>query len=388
MSGRPVAFVNYTDETFTPTQSGALATYIWECCQASAALGVEPWVVTRSAPAAAFAWPRLIEVQPPAEIGGRVGDYLTRGQRKLLGWPRQRQRQWTRRVTDALRQQGLQEASLLLQNDPETAVHLRRLLPDARIVLLFQNQMSAREPFRTGLSRSVDVIAAVSGFTARWIENHYQLPPGSVPVVHSGVNSTVFTPTAAGSGNGLPVIGFVGRTGIEKAPDLVLTAALRLSETRRDFAVQIVGSNHWDRFELDDYQRRLRDLSDALTARGVAVDWPGHIGRVELPSYLARTAIHVVPSRWDEPFGLTTLEGMAAGNALVASRTGGTPEVVGGAGLLFDRDDVDGLVGHLALLLDDPVQRADLARRARARAESMTWEKTAGALMQLLEATA
>lgn len=386
MSSRAVAFVNYTQESFTPTQSGALATYIWECCQASAALGVEPWVVTRTAPAPAFAWPRLIEVEPPTELGGRVGDYLTRGQRKLLGWPRQRQRQWTQRVADALRQQGLQDAALLLQNDPETAVHLRRLLPGARIVLLFQNQMSAREPFRSSLSQSVDVIAAVSSFTARWIENHYELAPGSVPVVHSGVNSALFIPAAARPGNGRPVIGFVGRTGIEKAPDLLLKAALRLSETRHDFAVQIVGSNHWDRYELDDYQRKLRELSGALAARGVAVEWPGHIGRVELPSYLARTTIHVVPSRWDEPFGLTTLEGMAAGNALVASRTGGTPEVVGDAGLLFDRDDVDGLVSHLALLLDDAARRADLARRARARAETMTWEKTAAALMQLLEA--
>jgi glycosyltransferase involved in cell wall biosynthesis len=91
---------------------------------------------------------------------------------------------------------------------------------------------------------------------------------------------------------------------------------------------------------------------------------------------MRKAQIHVVPSRWEEPFGLSTVEGMATGLAVVASRTGGTTEVIGNAGLLFERDDVDGLASHLARLLDDPGLRADFGRLARARAERFTWDHT------------
>jgi glycosyltransferase involved in cell wall biosynthesis len=174
----------------------------------------------------------------------------------------------------------------------------------------------------------------------------------------------------------VPVINFVGRTGIEKAPDLVLKAAVKLAARGLTFGVQILGSNHWDRLEMDDYQRELQRLAADLESRGIAVRRPGHIARAALPGELRRADIHVVPSRWEEPFALTILEGMACGLATIASRTGGAPEVVGDAGLLFERDDVDGLAEQLARLMTDPALRGDYARRARARAEEFTWDKT------------
>jgi hypothetical protein len=50
------------------------------------------------------------------------------------------------------------------------------------------------------------------------------------------------------------VISFVGRTGIEKGLDVLLTACLDLVPGRR-FSIQIVGTNHWGRQTDDDYQR-------------------------------------------------------------------------------------------------------------------------------------
>ena len=77
---------------------------------------------------------------------------------------------------------------------------------------------------------------------------------------------------------------------------------------------------------------------------------------------------------------------MAAGLALVASETGGTPEVVGDAGLLFERDSVAGLARHLEQLLADAALRRELAARARARAESFTCEKTVDGFSAMLPA--
>jgi glycosyltransferase involved in cell wall biosynthesis len=199
--------------------------------------------------------------------------------------------------------------------------------------------------------------------------------------VNAGVDSARFKPPARREG--VPVIGFMGRTGIEKAPDVFLKAMLGLAERTTDFEVQLIGSNHWDRYEEDDYQRELNALTDAVETRGVRVVRPGHIDRVSLPTWLQHSWIHVVPSRWDEPFGLTTLEGMATGNAIVATRTGGTPEVAGDAGQLFERDDIDSLVELLQGLLTDAAARDDWSRRARKRSEQFTWLRTYQSIREL-----
>ena len=54
---------------------------------------------------------------------------------------------------------------------------------------------------------------------------------------------------------------------------------------------------------------------------------------------MARAAIVVVPSRWQEPFGLTALEALACGAALICSRRGGLPEIGGDVAVYADPDD-------------------------------------------------
>jgi glycosyltransferase involved in cell wall biosynthesis len=102
----------------------------------------------------------------------------------------------------------------------------------------------------------------------------------------------------------------------------------------------------------------------------------GHLERADIPGALAASDIHVTPSRWDEPCGLTTLEGLASGQAVVGSATGGTPELLDGAGLLFPRDDVEALADVLDGLIRDHEARVSWGARARSRAESLPWEQT------------
>ena len=71
------------------------------------------------------------------------------------------------------------------------------------------------------------------------------------------------------------------------------------------------------------------------------------------------------------------------GLATVASRTGGTPEVVGDGGFLFE-GLVDELAGHLHRLITDRELRREYGLRARARAEELTWDHTWSRLRELL----
>jgi glycosyltransferase involved in cell wall biosynthesis len=128
----------------------------------------------------------------------------------------------------------------------------------------------------------------------------------------------------------------------------------------------------------------LKALASELEGRGIEVRWTGHVARAALPAVLGRADINVVPSRWDEPFGMVTLEGMACGLATVATRTGGTPEVCDEAALLFERDDASTLAAHLRALLENNALRAEYSRRGRERALLFSWERTWQTLWRLV----
>lgn len=80
--------------------------------------------------------------------------------------------------------------------------------------------------------------------------------------------------------------------------------------------------------------------------------------------------IIVVPSEWGEGFGSTVAEGMAAGKAVVATRAGGIPEVIGSSefGVLVTPGDSDELADVLYELIENEDIRSNLGQRAKKRA--------------------
>jgi glycosyltransferase involved in cell wall biosynthesis len=315
---------------------------------------------------------------PKNKVGSKL-IYLGKG---LTGWGHVRQKAYVLKVAAALRRHKLADRPLLLNNDIEMAVYLRRKFPQATLFHQAHNRNPCAEKFRRQFKGAVDLATAVSDDCGRWNKEYYGLD--DVPTLYAGVDTDQYRP-ADPQPPGPPVINFVGRTDHSKGTDLLLLAAQKLAPTRK-FALQILGSNHYGYSVPDPFQRMLTDLSDDLERRGVPVRRPGFVSRHDLPGELRKAHINVVPSRWDEPFGLVTPEGMATGLATVASRTGGTPEIIADAGLLFERGDADGLAAHLERLICDDALRADYGRRARARAREFTWDRAWARLRPLVGA--
>lgn len=88
--------------------------------------------------------------------------------------------------------------------------------------------------------------------------------------------------------------------------------------------------------------------------------------RGDVDRWLAAADVFVLPSAW-EARPLAVQEAMAAGVPVVATRTGGIPELLDHAGILFSIDDVAAMVSAVRRLLGRPELAAKLAAAARAR---------------------
>jgi len=93
----------------------------------------------------------------------------------------------------------------------------------------------------------------------------------------------------------------------------------------------------------------------------------GHVSRSEVFGILAASRAVVVPSQWEETFGMVAVEAMAVGTAPVASAHGAFPELIspGSDGALFSPADVDGLVDVLADVEDHPRRWDEYGQQGR-----------------------
>ena len=345
-------------------------------CRCAQKEGIEPLVISKTMGVQPYEWPNTVLIPYPKGLQVKGAGRLYKLQQKFTGWGHIHQKAYNIRVAQAIRDKKAESLPVVLHNDPELSVFLREQFPDARIISHFYNQNTCSEKFRIkfGGSGAPTLSTAVSDFTARWVESYYKVPGGSVKTLYNGVDCQRFCP-AETVPSGAPAVNFVGRISVDKGPDLLLEAALRLARSSKDFKLQLLGSTFWGGGAPDKYTQELERLAADLKAQGIEVRIPGFIDRWELPQELRKAQIHVVPSRWDEPFALSTLEGMATGLATITSSTGGTPEAVRGAGLMFNRDDLDTLTDELTQMVTDHDLRKRYAALALERAQEFAWDK-------------
>ncbi len=376
-------FIAPFGETFTPSSSGAIATVIWEHCRQAKRSAMEPFVIATQSAAPPFDWPNTILLPFPSQPQNALALASARLERKLRGWSNLNYQPWADSIVSALKKQNLQNLPIVINNDPELAVFLKSRFPDAFVAHYFHSVMPCKPAFQRDFKNAVSLVLGVSDFTARWAEEYYQMPPNSIGTVYNGVDIAQFYPPSTPAPAPL-VVNYVGRMGIEKAPDLLLRAALEIAGEVAPFSIQIAGSNAGPEYTMDEFQTQLHVWAAQLRERGVQVSFAGHIAREEVPKALRRAHINVMPSRCEEAFGMATLEGMACGLATIASRTGGTPEVIGEAGFMFERDDVATLAKYLVVFLNDSALRTEYSKLGLQRAQLMTWEKSWQKMHQFL----
>ena len=161
------------------------------------------------------------------------------------------------------------------------------------------------------------------------------------------------------------VISFAGQVRRNKGVDLLIDAAASIPEPRARFL--IVGECRDKTLYPDSYTPESLAADIAHDPRIRYVGYRGDIQNVYHSSDIV-----VMPSRWDEPFGLVNIEAGASHRPIVAAAVGGIPEIVvhGKTGFLFERGDAAGFATHLRTLVDDEQLRKTMGEAGRRHVEN------------------
>jgi glycosyltransferase involved in cell wall biosynthesis len=173
---------------------------------------------------------------------------------------------------------------------------------------------------------------------------------------------------------------FAGAIRPEKGVVQLARAFSRLSDEHENaFLAMAGGSKLWVNGDgpQQTTEQQVRDILAGAVARRRA-SLLGIVSPTVLPSYYAAADAFVLPSMFQETFGLVILEAFAAGIPVIGARSGGVPELVkdNQNGLLVDQGDVDGLYRAMRRLLRDPELRERLGAEGRQTAVNMSWENT------------
>ncbi len=246
---------------------------------------------------------------------------------------------------------------------------------------------------RTAYEGATGLIAVSAGMRADILRAYPQIDPAKVSEVHNGIDLEAFQAannpdlvSAHGIDPDQRSVVFVGRITQQKGLPYLLKAARELpSEVQ---LVLCAGA--------PDTPQILQDVSDLVAElrkiRSNVVWVEQHLSRVELIAILSAATVFACPSIY-EPLGIVNLEAMACGTPVVATATGGIPEVVahGKTGLLVEIEQVqDGsgkpldekkFVADFAAALNEMLESPNIAEfglAARKRVEDhFSWDSIA-----------
>ena len=248
---------------------------------------------------------------------------------------------------------------------------------------------------QTSYEAAAAVIAVSHAMRADILRCYPAIDPDRVHTVHNGIDTAAWSPVADpdrvrthGVEPDRPSVVFVGRITRQKGLPLFLRACRELPPD-----VQLVlcaGAP-----DTPEILAEVEALVDELATNRDGVVWIREmLPRADVIALLSAATAFVCPSIY-EPLGIVNLEAMACETAVVATATGGIPEVVveGVTGLLVPIEqagdgtgtplDPDRYVADFAealvSLVTDPDRAAAMGRAGRQRAiESFSWEAIAG----------
>lgn len=175
---------------------------------------------------------------------------------------------------------------------------------------------------------------------------------------------------------------YVGQIAEHKGVGLLVDAMQRVSESRPDARLTIVGriDEHWSG---DEWARRLRARvleNEGLRAR---ITFLGY--REDVPTLIGAAGALVVPSIWNDPFPNVVMEAKAVGRPAIVFPRGGLPEMIrhGVDGMICPDATVNALAEAMQTYLDQPTLAASQGKAARLSLERFGIDRFAERWMEV-----
>ncbi|TMB33667.1 MAG: glycosyltransferase family 4 protein [Deltaproteobacteria bacterium] len=211
------------------------------------------------------------------------------------------------------------------------------------------------------LNPLVDLRLAVSEHAASTVRDAHGVPADRVRVVENAIDLSRFE---QGDGSRL-------RDELRVGSSKLVVSVARLEDEKgggallRAFA-RVGGDAHLALVGKGSQEQAWKRLASELGI-GFRVHFLGLRNDVE--HVLAASDLVVVPSQWEEAFGLAVIEAMAAGKPVVVTRSGAMPAIVGDAGIVVSKHDLDAMASAIREVLADDASAAELAAKGRARVQ-------------------
>jgi len=214
--------------------------------------------------------------------------------------------------------------------------------------------------FYRWFSRFVTIVA-ISRVIKEQLVQDIGIDKNKIEVIYNGVDLDVFVMKERRWENAARYnIGCVARLEKEKGIEFLIQAIKIIREFIPFARLIIVGEGS--------ERKKLQWLAERLGLKE-AVQWVGH--QEEIQKWYGYFDVYVLPSVTRESFGITLVEAMASGLPVIASRIGGTPEVIdhNQDGLLAEPGNSQDLADKLLYLYNNRSKAREMVTTARSKAE-------------------
>lgn len=282
---------------------------------------------------------------------------------------------------------------ILIENRPGFILKLKGF-SDARIIYHLHNaKLDETVPQYQRIYDRASLIITVSEFVAKGIRTINPHDEKTV-VVYNGIDLSAFRPNICSSlnrprihfGDKDFVMAYNGKINPEKGI-MELILAMKLLKDYPQIKLLAMGSTFYGDNSYNDHPYAHKLLREAEQVRD-RITFTSFIPYQDMPDYLSLCDIAIIPSVWDEPFGLSIVEAMAMGLPVITTRRGGIQEVVTEENaILLDTDEhfVENLATAILDLYKHPEKRTAMSKASLERSKRFDKETYAKNFFKAIE---
>ena len=242
---------------------------------------------------------------------------------------------------------------VVLENCPGYAYKLSQRGYHNLVLHLHNELLHSNSRYHDIIFNSLTKILTVSDYIKERVSSIQ--PSNKIQTIYNGIDLNIFSPkdistinrNRIGFSESDFIIVYSGRINNEKGISELIDALLNLRDIPQ-IKLMVLGSSFFDITKNENkFVRSLKNKAKEIESK---IIFTGFIPYSQVPDYLQIADIAVLPSMWEEPFGLTIVEAMAMGLPLITTRSGGIPEICEGVATIVERDHI---VNNLASAIID-----------------------------------